>query len=111
MDTTLSDLNIRYIKLINGETILAFVHDTLDVDHNMMLEEPMLVNIADDNEYVLTPWLPFSTDSVHMLNSYQVLMESNVVPWMKAQYLRFVLDIVDSTASIDQSRDKDTILH
>ena len=104
---TLDELNIKYLKLMNGDTILSYIHDHV-ADHMIGLEEPMSVTIDENQSYILTPYLPFATKSVHLLDSYQVVIESDVQPYMKAQYMKLVLDEIKP---LDADIDTDTVLH
>lgn len=91
---TLEELNIKYLKLMSGESIISYIHD-LDIDtygSTVGLEEPMVVNIDGDNQYTFTPWFPFTTDKIHLLDSYNIIAESPVDTHMKAYYMKLVLD-------------------
>jgi len=99
---TLEELNIKYFKLLNGESIISYVHD-IDAEHGAMvgLEEPMAVLVKGTKDYQFTPWFPFSTGKVHMLDSYNIIAEAAVDTHMKAYYMKLVLDDVDGTSDID----------
>ena len=45
-----------------------------------------------DNHFVLTPWLPFSNDNLHTLESYNVLLQTDLSNDVKAHYMKIILD-------------------
>lgn len=105
LPATLEEMNVRFIKLMNGESIIAYVH-SLDSEYSIGLEEPMKVVTNEDHEYVLSPWLPFSSNAVHALDYSNIVMDTPVDTPMKAQYMKIVLDTLD-----DLEDDIDTTLH
>jgi hypothetical protein len=95
---TLDDLNVRYFKLMSGDSIVSYVHDLDPEDHGAVvgLEEPMTVSIdPEDHSYMLTPWMPFSKGIVHLLDTYNVIIESDVDTEIKATYMKIVLDSLE----------------
>lgn len=92
---TLEELNVKYFKLMNGESIISYTHE-LDSDLVVGLEEPMKISIDnEDQSYLLTPWIPFSDGRVHVLDAINIVIESPVDTQMKAQYMKIVLDGID----------------
>jgi hypothetical protein len=116
---TLEELNIKYFKLMNGDSIIAYTHD-LDAEHGAAvgLEEPMLVTInsTTPNDFTFIPWFPFTTGGVHLLDSYNILAEAEVDVSMKAYYMKVILGSIeegtDSAKAItNEAPDKDTVIH
>lgn len=92
---TLDDMNVKCIKLTSGEAIVAYVHE-LEDENYVGLEEPMKVMMMyEDQTYFLTPYMPFSRGQVHVLDAYNILLESPVDNDIKAKYLKVVLDGID----------------
>ena len=91
---TLDDINVKYIRLTSGEAIVSYVHE-LEDDAYVGLEEPMKVIMDEDQTYLLTPYMPFSRGKVHVLDAYNILLESEVDSDIKAKYLKVVLDEID----------------
>jgi len=92
LPTTLEELPIKFFKLMSGESIISYTHD-VDNEYCIGLEEPMSVKVSAE-EYVLTPWIPFSDGRVHILEAMNVIIEAPVDSNMKAQYMRIVLDSI-----------------
>jgi len=88
---TLDELNVKLLKLLSGETIIAYMHD-LDSEYEIGMEEPMLVTIDESHHYTLVPWVPFSNGEVHIINNVNIILESSVDNSMKAYYMKLVLD-------------------
>ena len=88
---TLEELNIRYLKLMNGDSIIAFVHEPIKGTNSIPIEEPMKIAIDHNQHYTLEDYMPFTTSKVYKLDSYNILMESPVDTDMKATYLKIVL--------------------
>jgi|JYMV01.1.fsa_nt_gi hypothetical protein len=116
LPSTIEELNIKYFKLMNGESIIAYVHD-VDTEHGAMvgLEEPMAVLVKGVKDYQFTPWFPFTTGKVHMLDSYNIIAESSVDTHMKAYYMKMVLNGIDTDDDIDvlthELPDGSTVVH
>jgi uncharacterized protein affecting Mg2+/Co2+ transport len=101
LSRTLEQLNIKYFKLMSGESIIAYVHDLDHEVHGAMvaLEEPMTVKVSSKDEYTFTPWFPFTTGKVHMLDTYNILAEDTVDNHIKAYYMKIVLRGVEPDIS------------
>jgi hypothetical protein len=91
---TLDELPIKLFKLMNGESIISYTHN-LDNEFCIGLEEPMSVKINSDSEFVLSPWMPFTVEEVHVLDNTNIVMDSIVDNDMKAQYMQIVLDNIN----------------
>ena len=91
----IEDLPVRLYKLVNGENIMAYTHTIDERSDNGTLhhiEEPMKIITEPDNHFVLTPWLPFSNDNLHTLESYNVLLHTDISNDIKAHYMKIILD-------------------
>jgi hypothetical protein len=104
---SLKNLNVKYFKLLNGDCIISYVHDKLDEENAVLgLEEPMTVLLDEEGQYVLTPYLPFATQTVHLLDSYNIIMESDVDSLVKAHYIKMVMDVGGLPTNLDASDSK-----
>ena len=104
----ISQLPVRLYKLINGENIIAYTH-TIDDESNGSLihvEEPMKVITEPDNHFVLTPWLPFSMGSLHTIEDFNVLLQTDLQDDIKAHYMKIVLDEIqhDQDLLVEQTK-------
>lgn len=108
---SLESINVRYFKLMNGESIISYVREDLDEGFEAVihLEEPMIVSMDRSKQFILSKWLPFSDNVVHKLDVYNVIMETNVSDEVKAHYLKIILDEQDEediepTPGVTQSK-------
>ena len=90
---TLAEVPVRLLKLVSGESIIAYVHDN-DTDQ-LSLEEPMRLSVEDDQQLVFTPFLPFSEYQVHHIDIDNVMFESEVSTDIKAYYMKILLDQIE----------------
>jgi|AOAMet2_C43A7_80_1029293.scaffolds.fasta_scaffold01128_2 hypothetical protein len=90
---TLAEVPVRLLKLVSGESIIAYVHDN-DTDQ-LSLEEPMRLSVEDDQQLVFTPFLPFSESQVHHIDIDNVMFESEVSTDIKAYYMKILLDQIE----------------
>ncbi len=109
---TIEELPIKFFKLMNGDSIISYTHD-LDNEYCIGLEEPMYVDISSDNNgYLLSPWIPFSSGRVHILENLNIIIDSPVDSHMKAKYMRLVLKTLGSDDNISDDIDtSDKVLH
>jgi hypothetical protein len=98
---TIDDLNVKYFKLMNGDSIVSYVHDNIEGGTTIGLEEPMKVSMDKNKQYCLSPYMPFTSDTVHHLDVFNILLESAVDNDIKAHYMRIVLKITDSNTISD----------
>ena len=90
---SITELPIRYFKMMNGDSIISYIHDeALEGEEVYALEEPMLVTTDDDHRYNLSPWFPFSKENIHFIDVEKVLSTDSVDDGIKNTYLRLVLD-------------------
>jgi hypothetical protein len=104
---TLEELNVKYFKLMNGESIISYVHELDGETYGAQvgLEEPMAVVVTGNDEYSFTPWFPFTSGKVHMLDTYNIISEGDVDNHMKAYYMKLVLKVLDPASPSDSSDD------
>jgi len=113
---TLDDLNVKYLKLMNGDSIVAYVHDNMEGGATIGLEEPMKVSMDENKHYCLSPYMPFAKDTIHHLDVYNILLESAVDNDIKAHYMRIILKVSDNDESsyesdFDFDIDEDSSVH
>jgi len=98
----ISQLPVRLYKLISGESIIAYTHEMDDESNGSLIgiEEPMRVHVEDidpmNNHYIMTPWLPFSNQKLHVLEDFNVMITSDVNDDVKAHYMKIILDEIQS---------------
>ena len=98
----ISDLPVKMFKLVSGESIIAYTHDLDDESNGALIgiEEPMKVQVEDlDSHYVMTPWLPFSNQKLHVLEDFNVMLTSEVKDDVKSHYMKIILDEIQNDAS------------
>ena len=94
----ISRLPVRLYKLINGENIIAYTHEVDDESNGALvgIEEPMRVHVEDidplNNHYIMTPWLPFSNQKLHVIEDFNIMITSEVNDDVKAHYMKIILD-------------------
>jgi len=107
MDATVKDkldaIPVKYFKLMNGDSIISFCHEDLDRDM-IGLEIPMKVTTDEDQQFLLSPYMPFAQDNLHLIDRYNVLIESNVDAEVKAHYIKLAID--DGVYGYDESDSK-----
>ena len=98
----ISQLPVKLFKLVSGESIIAYTH-SLDGESNGALvgiEEPMRVHVEDidplNNHYIMTPWLPFSNQKLHVIEDFNIMLTSDVNDDVKAHYMKIILDEIQS---------------
>ena len=95
----ISDLPVKMFKLVSGESIIAYTHDLDDESNGALIgiEEPMKVQVEDlDSHYVMTPWLPFSNQKLHVLEDFNVMLTSEVKDDVKSHYMKIILDEIQT---------------
>ena len=95
----ISDLPVKMFKLVSGESIIAYTHDLDDESNGALIgiEEPMKVQVEDlDSHYVMTPWLPFSNQKLHVLEDFNVMVTTDVTDDVKAHYMKIILDEIQT---------------
>lgn len=97
---TLEEVPVRLLKLVSGESIIAYVHDNNEGE--LSLEEPMRLSVEDDQQLVFTPYLPFSEEQLHHIDMENVMFESEVSTDIKAYYMKILLDQIEGIDTPDQ---------
>ena len=98
----LEDVPVKFFKLVSGESIIAYVHKLDDAPPGLIgLEEPMTVIVESDHHFVMTPWLPFSSQKLHVLEDFNVMIQSEVNLDVKAHYMKIILDEVSGAGIMD----------
>ena len=69
-------LDIRHIKMINGDEILALINQ--NNPDNYLVERPVLVNQNMLGNYSLTPWFPFTKSSLFKIFKNSALKYSEL---------------------------------
>ena len=95
----ISDLPVKMFKLVSGESIIAYTHDLDDESNGALIgiEEPMKVQVEDlDSHYVMTPWLPFSNQKLHVLEDFNVMVTTDVTDDVRAHYMKIILDEIQT---------------
>ena len=87
---TLEDVPVKMLKLVSGESIIAYVHD--GDDDTISIEEPMRLHIEEDQQLVFSPYLPFSENVLHHIDVQNVMLESEVSTDIKGFYMKIILD-------------------
>ena len=89
----LEDVPVKFFKLVSGESIIAYVHELEDEHTGLIgLEEPMTVLVEDDHHFVMTPWLPFAENKLHVMEDFNIMLTTEVNIDIKAHYMRTILD-------------------
>ena len=98
----LHDIPVKLFKLITGESILAYVHDLDDESNGALIgiEEPMKVIVEEDNHYVMTPWLPFASQKLHVLEDFNIMLTAEVNDDIKAHYMKIILDEIQHDSDL-----------
>jgi len=90
---SLKDVPVKLLKLISGESIIAYVHN--DDKDTISLEEPMCLSYENEYQIVFTPYLPFSENVLHHIDIDNIMFESDVNVDIKAYYMKILLDQVE----------------
>ena len=103
-------LDIRHIKMINGDEILALINQN-NAD-NYLIERPVLVNQNMLGNYSLTPWFPFTKSSLFKIFKNRVIASTRIDESVQQNYINFVLSkdqpevqIQSDSEMIDKYRD------
>lgn len=92
----LDDLDIRQLKLTNGEEIIAFVQGVDAEAEGLWLENPVQINYSlhsEDakQEYYLTTWMTFADLSrAFFIESAKVITTGQVLEEVKLRYIKMV---------------------
>ena len=84
----MKDLNIKHLKLINGEEIISLVNQSIGDD--LILEFPLLLNTIYDNNtntYYFTKYMNLTNDSLIHMNVRNIIAYSTVTDDIKRKYI------------------------
>ena len=84
----MKDLNIKHLKLINGEEIISLVNQSIGDD--LILEFPLLLNTIYDNNtntYYFTKYMNLTNDSLIHMNVRNIIAYSSVTDDIKRKYI------------------------
>ena len=81
-------LDIRHIKMINGDEILALINQ--NNPDNYLIERPVLVNQNMLGSYSLTPWFPFTKSSLFKIFKNRVIASTRIDESVQQTYINFV---------------------
>ena len=84
----MKDLNIKHLKLINGEEIISLVNQSIGDD--LILEFPLLLNSIYDNNtntYYFTKYMNLTNDSLIHMNVRNIIAYSSVTDDIKRKYI------------------------
>ena len=104
----ISDLPVKFFKLVSGESIIAYTHDLDDESNGALIaiEEPMHVHVEPDSHYVMTPWLPFSSQTLHVIEDFNVMLTTDVTDDVKAHYMKIILDEIQTDKQLMEEQVK-----
>jgi len=89
---TSEELNIRQLKLVSGDDIIALVHKK---DNLMVaIERPMKIIHNLFGGYQLVPWFVFSNQTLFTLDPRQVLQHCEVSNDFKETYIKVSTEVV-----------------
>ena len=85
----MKDLNIKHLKLINGEEIISLVNQSIGDD--LVLEFPLLLNSIYDNDssytYYFTKYMNLTNDSLIHINTRNIIAYTSVTDDIKEKYI------------------------
>ena len=104
----ISDLPVKLFKLVSGEQIIAYTHNLDDESNGALIgiEEPMKVSVEEDNHYVMTPWLPFSSQTLHVIEDFNIMLTTDVTDDVKAHYMKIILDEIQTDKQLMEEQVK-----
>jgi hypothetical protein len=87
------ELNLRFVKLTNGDDILCQVPDGFDTAMNLIVAHPIrvveLMNSFDkESSYAFMPWMPFTDQDVVAINKLTVISITTVKESIQILYLK-----------------------
>ena len=94
-------LDIRHIKMINGDEILALINQN-NAD-NLLIERPVLVNQNMLGSYSLTPWFPFTKTSLFKIFKNRIVASVKIDASIQQNYINYVLQKQQPEAQIESN--------
>ena len=104
----ITDLPVKYYKLVTGESIIAYTHNLDDESGGALIgiEEPMKVTVEANNHFVMSPWLPFASQKLHVLEDFNVMLTSEVNDDVKSHYMKIILDEIQNDSEMIEEQMK-----
>jgi hypothetical protein len=99
--TELDDVNIRHIKLVTGDELIAIVLDNDDLpedDHSpdvLYVQKPMQIQIrtlAEGTSFLFYEWQPFGKGDVCFINPFHIVSHMECSNDIKGQYINVVVN-------------------
>jgi len=99
--TELDDVNIRHIKLVTGDELIAIVlseDDLNEEDYNpelLIVQKPMLVKIRmleEGTSFLFYDWQPFSKDDTCFINPFHIISHVECSNDIKGQYINVIIN-------------------
>lgn len=113
----LQDVNIRHIKLVSGEQLIAIIHDQDTESDLMMVQKPMLIKMSSHESgttFVFYDWQPLAKTDTCFINPFHIVSHVECVDDIKEQYIKACMN-TSSDSDTDYEYDfeitPDTILH
>ena len=94
-------LDIRHIKMINGDEILALINQNNET--NMLIERPVRVDSNMIGGYSLTPWFPFTKASLFKIHKNRIVASVKIDETVQKNYINFVLARQDKIAKVQSN--------
>lgn len=111
MNDELEDLNIRHLKLVSGDEVLALVRD-IDTDRlNVIVERPLLIHNEIDtgsgiDRYFLSDYMPVSKSTIVHLSTMHIVAQCEVTLSVKDTYIKYCLNY-ESDGYVEKDGDFD----
>ena len=89
------DLNIRHIKLVSGEEILALVSKVDSRRHLVLVERPLAIScitMTSKESYYLSDWMPVSKEKLTAISATHIVAQAEVTDVAKEAYVRYCLN-------------------
>jgi len=99
--TELDDVNIRHIKLVTGDELIAIVlgeGDLNEDDYNpdlLIVQKPMLIKIMpvpEGTSFLFYEWQPFGKDDTCFINPFHIVTHMECSNDIKGQYLNVIIN-------------------
>lgn len=99
--TELDDVNIRHIKLVTGDELIAIVLDSNDLPEEdcspnvLYIQKPMQIQIrtlAEGTSFLFYEWQPFGKGDVCFINTFHIVSHMECSNDIKGQYISVVVN-------------------
>ena len=94
-------LDIRHIKMINGDEILALINQNNET--NLLIERPVRVDSNMIGGYSLTPWFPFTKAYLFKIHKNRIVASVKIDETVQKNYINFVLARQDKIAKVQSN--------